>query len=172
MPWCEINILNILSCIKSIGDTFVKRWIARDRHLVSHLCTVFWIVQEYRIPNFNINDLIGKIDLVKSNAVVTKDPTQNASLTSSKTINHISIQHNLAYLSCDYGVAVFDLARGEVKETWRDIGAGGTTVKIFKTTFKDDSIFLATDKGVFAGDLKQNLMDFNFRKVADALIRA
>jgi hypothetical protein len=70
-------------------------------------------------------------------------------------------------MAADYGVIVFDLTRGDVKETWRDIGEAGQQVKVFQSTFKDDSIFLATDKGILAGDLTKNLLDFNFWKKYD-----
>lgn len=106
----------------------------------------------------------GKINLIKNNSLTSFDPTRNSTVTGSKKINHISIRENLAYLAADYGVVVFDLARGDVKETWRDIGMDGQTLKIFQTTFKGDSIFLATDKGVLAGDLDENLLDFQYWK--------
>ena len=109
----------------------------------------------------------GVIDLIKNNTITSFDPARNSTVTGSKRINHISIHGNLAYLAADYGVIIFDLTRRDVKETWRDIGSGGETVKVFKSTFKGDSIFLATNKGVFAGDLTQNLLDFNFWKRFD-----
>lgn len=109
----------------------------------------------------------GKIDLIKGNVVASLDPTGNSTLSGSKKINHISIQNNLAYLSADFGVILVDLARGEVKETWRDIGANGETLKIFESTFKGDSIFLATNRGVLAGDLNTNLLDYTFWKKFD-----
>ena len=110
----------------------------------------------------------GIIDVIQNNSIVSFDPARNSTVTGSKKINHISIRNDLAYMSADYGVIIFDLARRDVKETWRDIGMGGETLKVFKSTFKDDSIFLATDKGVLAGDLTQNLLDFNFWKRFDS----
>ncbi len=110
----------------------------------------------------------GIIDVIQNNSIVSFDPARNSTVTGSKKINHISIHNDLAYMSADYGVIIFDLARRDVKETWRDIGMGGETLKVFKSTFKDDSIFLATDKGVLAGDLTQNLLDFNFWKRFDS----
>ena len=109
----------------------------------------------------------GKLDLIKNNTIISLDPTRNSTLTGSKKINHISIRDNLAYLSADYGVVIFDLDRGDVKETWRDIGENGQTIKVFQSTFREDSIFLATDKGVLAGDLTKNLLDFNYWKRFD-----
>ncbi len=109
----------------------------------------------------------GKIDLIKGQTITSLDPTRNSTLTGSKKINHISVRNRLAYLSADFGVVIFDLARREVKETWRDIGRNGATLKIFESTFKGDSIFLATDRGVLAGDLNTNLLDFTFWKKFD-----
>lgn len=103
----------------------------------------------------------GKIDVIKGNTIKALDPTQTTSITGTKSINHIALHNGLAYLSADFGVVVFDLARAEVKETWRDLGASGETLKINAATFKGDSIYLATDKGVLAGDLDDNLLDFN-----------
>jgi hypothetical protein len=110
----------------------------------------------------------GKIDVIKDDVVTSLDPTRNSALSGSKKINHISIHEDLAYLSADFGVILFDLVRGEVKETWRDIGANGSTLKIFESTFKGDSIFLATDRGVLAGELNTNLLDYTFWKKFDS----
>jgi ligand-binding sensor domain-containing protein len=106
--------------------------------------------------------LDGKIDVLTGNDVRTIDITGSVTTPGSKRINYVAIRGGLAYAATDYGVVILDLATNDVKETWRDIGAGGETAKIFKTTFSGDSIFLATDKGVFAGDLRTNLLDYNF----------
>lgn len=106
----------------------------------------------------------GKIDIIKDNHISLIDPARNSDLTGSKKINHITIRENLGYLAADYGVVIVDLIRKDVKETWRDIGSGGQTAKVFKSTFKGDTVFLATDNGVIAGDLNTNLLDFNFWK--------
>ncbi|HEY9048191.1 MAG TPA: two-component regulator propeller domain-containing protein, partial [Ohtaekwangia sp.] len=110
----------------------------------------------------------GKIDVIKDHVVTSLDPLKNTSITGTKSINHIAIHNGLAYLSSDFGVLVLDLARSEIKETWRDLGASGETLKIIASTFKGDSIFLATQKGVLAGDLQDNLLDFNNYKRFDA----
>ncbi|HEY3403508.1 MAG TPA: T9SS type A sorting domain-containing protein [Ohtaekwangia sp.] len=103
----------------------------------------------------------GKLDVIQDNVVTGIDPTQGSAITGSKKINHISIQGNYAYLSTDYGVVVFDLAGKAIKETWRDLGNTGQTLQIFQSTFKGDSVFLATETGVIAGDMDDNLLDFN-----------
>jgi hypothetical protein len=85
-------------------------------------------------------------------------------ITGSKRINDITIHSSLAYLSTDYGVVVFDFNAREVKETWRNLGTGGSETRIFNSAILGDSIALATDQGVLIGDLKSNLLDYNFWK--------
>jgi hypothetical protein len=119
----------------------------------------------------------GKFDMFRNGKISSFDPTANSPITNSKRINSISINAGLAYLSTDYGIVVVDLARNEVKETWRDIGTLGSTLKIYRSTFKGDSIFLATDKGILAGDIDDNLLDFSAWKRFDtgelnAVVRA
>jgi hypothetical protein len=104
----------------------------------------------------------GDIDIVRENEIINFNTLKNSpTISGSKRINHISIQGNLAYLSTDFGVVVFDLIQLAVKETWRDIGVGGAELEINQSTFYNDSIFLATESGVLAGDLDNNLLDYN-----------
>jgi hypothetical protein len=110
----------------------------------------------------------GVIDIVTDAGTRRFDRLRNsATISGSKKLNAIRILGNEAYIAADYGVVVFDLARGEVKETWRDLGAGGTALPINQLTVRGDSIFLATAKGVLAGDLRTNLLDYNLWKRFD-----
>lgn len=103
----------------------------------------------------------GRFDVIANYNVTGFNPTQGSTITGSKKINHISIHGNYAYLSTDYGVVVFDLVNASIKETWRDLGNTGQKFQIFQSTFRGDSVFLATEKGVMGGDLNNNLLDFN-----------
>ncbi len=104
----------------------------------------------------------GDVDIVRNNEIINFSTLKNATtITGSKRINHIAVLGSLAYLSTDFGVVVFDLIQLAIKETWRDIGVAGAGMRINQSTFYNDSIFLATEHGVLAGDLADNLMDFN-----------
>jgi Two component regulator propeller len=104
----------------------------------------------------------GDIDIVRDREIINFNTLRNATtISGSKRINHVSVLGDLAYLSTDFGVVAFDLIQLAVKETWRDLGAGGTKLKVKQSTFYSDSIFLATEKGVLAGKLTDNLLDFN-----------
>ncbi|MEX2230746.1 MAG: hypothetical protein WD824_01195 [Cyclobacteriaceae bacterium] len=103
----------------------------------------------------------GDLDIISASTVTNFSRLKDAEVTTSKTINHISVRGNLAYLSTAYGVVVFDIHQGEIKETWRDLGASGQGLRVNQSTFLNDSIFIATANGVLAGNLADNLLDFN-----------
>jgi ligand-binding sensor domain-containing protein len=103
----------------------------------------------------------GKFDVMKDNTIRNFDPSANSAISGSKKINGIQVGNGAAYLSTDYGVVVFDLSRSEVRETWRDLGTGGQTLKILASTLLGDSVFLATEKGILIGNRNDNLLDFN-----------
>lgn len=110
----------------------------------------------------------GLLDLIKANEVTSFDRLKNSTtISGSKKLNAVQIHDEFAYIAADFGVVVFDVDRGEVKETWRDLGIGGATLQINEIAFRGDSIFLATAKGVMAGDLDDNLLDFNLWKRFD-----
>lgn len=138
----SIKTLTKLDGLSSINITQVSFDPARDQLLITYAD--------------------GNIDIIRNNAIINFNTLKNATtISGSKRINHVSIQGDVAYLSTDFGVVVFDLIQLAVKETWRDLGATGTRIKINQSTFYNDSIFLATEKGVLAGKLTDNLLDFN-----------
>lgn len=110
----------------------------------------------------------GVLDIIGDEVVNFDRLKQSNTITGSKRINDIYQSGPLAFLSTDYGVVVFDLNRNDLRETWRDIGENGTTIKVFDADIKGDSIYLASDKGILAGHLNTNLLDYNFWKRYDA----
>jgi hypothetical protein len=77
------------------------------------------------------------------------------------TIRHINVASGLAYLATPYGLVVFDVARHEVRETWRDLGINGASLDLYQSAVLGDSIYLATEAGVLAGNLADNLLDYH-----------
>jgi TSS9, PorZ, N-terminal beta-propeller domain/Two component regulator propeller len=102
----------------------------------------------------------GALDIIQGNTILNYSRLKDTPITGPKKINHVAFNENLAYLSADYGVVVFDTKKLEVKETWRDLGAGGIPLAINQSTILGDTVFLASENGVIAGDLKDNLLDF------------
>lgn len=104
----------------------------------------------------------GRLDILKDNSVFTfRRLASPALVTDSKMIHHIAINKTVACLSTSYGIVIFDLTKRDLKETWRDLGKNGSTLTVLATAFLGDRIFAATASGVMAGDLRDNLLDFN-----------
>jgi hypothetical protein len=104
----------------------------------------------------------GDIDFLRENSVTNFSRLKDLNtVTGSHRINDITINDNFAYFSTDYGIVVFDLAGGEIKETWRDLGREGTNLAIRHAIFYNDSIAVATDSGIMTGNLQDNLLDFS-----------
>ncbi len=104
----------------------------------------------------------GNIDLVKDGIVQNEPALLNANILGSRRINHIAFRGSLAYLSCDFGIVVLDLARREIKasNTNLDATSANTPVPVLAADAQGDRLFLATaTKGILSIGLNQNLMD-------------
>jgi len=104
----------------------------------------------------------GNIDVIIDNQIISFPDIKDSQIQGNKNINHFTFLGNYAYISTDFGVMVLDLIKLEIKETYRNLGVDGVTLRIIQSAIAGDSIFLATENGVIAGDLKNsNLLDFN-----------
>ena len=89
------------------------------------------------------------IDLLRNNRIINIPDIKHKSMTGSKKINSIQVQGNDALLSCGFGIIRLNLTRDEVASTYY-IGPDGSHLAIFETAiFNFDSIFAATEKGIF-----------------------
>jgi hypothetical protein len=79
-----------------------------------------------------------------------------------KKINHFLEFNSKLYISCDYGITVFDLATFEFGDTYY-IGDGGQQIKVYQTTIYNGDIYAVT----YGGGIKKailsnpNLVDYN-----------
>lgn len=98
------------------------------------------------------NSIINKIDIVQETTV-----QQNK-----KKINHIYEYQGKAYLSCDFGIAVFDLATLEFDDTYY-MGPNGAEIPVVQCAVYNGYIYAATPlngirRGLFSNP---NLNDYN-----------
>jgi hypothetical protein len=78
-----------------------------------------------------------------------------------KRINAITFKNELAYLSCGFGIVVYDLIKREVKDTYF-IGNGGSNLEIYKIAIDQQNIFATTADGLYQASLNNPLLaDFN-----------
>lgn len=103
----------------------------------------------------------GGVDLIKNNEITYVSDINRANIIGSKKINHILYNNNFAYLSCAFGMVVYNLDKTEIKETYSNIGRNGLQVEVYSSTILNDSIYLATSGGFMAANISNNsnLMD-------------
>lgn len=98
------------------------------------------------------NSIVNKIDIVEE-AIV---------LASKKRINHIYEHEGKAYISCDFGIAVFDIASLEFDDTYF-LGPNGAEIAVIQASVLDGYLYAATaSNGIRKGLLANpNLNDFS-----------
>jgi streptogramin lyase len=102
----------------------------------------------------------GNIDLIQGAKTLNLPDIKRASLIGSKRINHIDVVNEFAYLSCGFGIVVLDIEKQEIKDTYF-IGANGAYVNILSTKQVHNSIYAATESGIYSANLDQpNLANF------------
>lgn len=104
----------------------------------------------------------GNFDMLQNGAIVNDPTFKRASINGSKKINDFTTYNDFAFISSDYGVLVYNLEKSELKEIYAGLGSDGSLLQIHSGEIFQDSLFLATEKGVIAGSLstETNLMDF------------
>ncbi len=100
------------------------------------------------------------IDVIKPNddkdEIINIADIKRKIITGKKVINEVYFSGKLAYISCGFGIIVFDTDKLEIKDTYY-IGSATTNLEIHQVTKNDTAIFAATSNGVFYGKLNANL---------------
>jgi hypothetical protein len=66
-----------------------------------------------------------------------------------KTINHIHVDEDIAYLSTNFGILAYNIAQDLVKETYI-MGPNGTILGVKQTTTDADSLYAGTEQGLYS----------------------
>ena len=107
----------------------------------------------------------GNIDLINGNRITNVNDIFRANLVGTRKINHFYMSDEFAYISGDYGVTLYNLKKGEVKESYLTLTSDFTANAVYASslTTDKDSLFLATAKGLMVGKVSQaiNLMDYS-----------
>jgi hypothetical protein len=109
----------------------------------------------------------GNIDLIKDREIFNITDIKNVDISYGKKILDIEIYDNLVYFIMEFGVVVYNKEQNAIKETWQNLSNSGDFLKIIKGSVLRDTLFLATEQGVIAGDLDpgNNLLDYrNWRR--------
>ncbi len=102
------------------------------------------------------------IDLISQNGKIENYPDLfRKNFSGKKNINDVLFQGKFAYLSCGFGIALFDTEKLEIKETYI-IGSQGTNLEVNQLAIADSFMYAATPNGLLRCNFKKSLPnDFN-----------
>ena len=89
----------------------------------------------------------GNLDIWKDGRISNYPSIRDQPLYAQKSIRDIFFWEGRAYLSCSFGVAVFDPASGEFLETFQPAGGAGAVV--YSVDHHQGDFFVATSQGLF-----------------------
>jgi len=102
------------------------------------------------------------IDLVKGNTIVNISDIKRKPILGNKTINNIMFIDKYAYLACGFGIVVLDIVEEEFPEPIYYIGPEGSQLNVLDVTFGMDSLYAATEAGIYKADINSpNLADYS-----------
>lgn len=99
------------------------------------------------------------IDVLKGDEFINFSDIKRKTITGKKNINEVTFKNNIAYLSCGFGIVVFDTDKIEIKDTYY-IGPGGSYLNVYQTTFTDSTVIAATTSGLYRANTSTILNNF------------
>jgi hypothetical protein len=102
------------------------------------------------------------IDILYNNNRISNLPyIKNKTTIPARRIYNILVVDNTAYLSCDFGIAVLDLDKLQIKDTYYP-GNIGSTNKVNYTCTDGQNIYAATSSGIYKASISDPfLADYN-----------
>ncbi len=126
------------------------------------ITTIFYNEANNRIVLGHDNGLIVVYDLNTQEITQVVDIVQKQTISpNSKNINHIMEYNGLLYLSCGFGISVYNIDDLEFDDTYF-IGMGGAQLNVTQTTIFEGNIYASTDVGMYNAPIDaNNLIDFD-----------
>ncbi len=102
----------------------------------------------------------GNIDIIQNNTIYNVSDIYRKPIIASKKINNINYINGATYLSCGFGIVVFDVDKKEIKDTYF-IGNNGTYVEVNEICSDSTYLYAATANGIYKALLNdQNLVNY------------
>ncbi|RSK32366.1 type IX secretion system anionic LPS delivery protein PorZ [Hymenobacter metallilatus] len=111
------------------------------------------LVVAYRSANL---DILRATD----GAILNLNDIARKEISGAKTINHIHVNARRAYLACSFGIVVVDLAKLEIRDSFTNIGPGGSVLRVYATAVANGTLFAATSNGLMRTSLSANPLDY------------
>ncbi|ESU24001.1 hypothetical protein FEDK69T_10610 [Flavobacterium enshiense DK69] len=142
----ELKTINSIDGLKADVITAVHYSESFHRIIIGNQNGLLLVVNENDGSILNVIDILNKPSIPPNK----------------KKINHIYEYNGKAYLSCDFGICVFDLATLQFGDTYF-IGPAGEEIQVYQTTVFDGFIYAVTQSnGIRRADYSNpNLVDFS-----------
>ncbi|MCE2788207.1 MAG: T9SS type A sorting domain-containing protein [Bacteroidota bacterium] len=102
------------------------------------------------------------IDLLSDGFTYNIPDIKDKIIIGDKNINNITIHNKRAYLACGFGIAVIDLEKKKLADTYTNLGANGASIAILDVAVYENNIYASTKNGIYRAALNNsNLSDFN-----------
>lgn len=102
----------------------------------------------------------GNLDIVRNNKVTNFADIVRSSIVANKSIRNIHFDGDFAYLSCGFGIIKFNVKRDEIVDTYI-ISGGGKYLGVNDLTIVNDTIYCATEKGLYQADKNSNNLKYH-----------
>jgi hypothetical protein len=99
------------------------------------------------------------IDILKDGVFTNFSDIKRKTITGKKNINEVTFKNNIAYLSCGFGIIVFDTDKIETKDTYY-IGPGGSYINVYQIEYTDSTLIAATTGGLYRANTSTLLNNF------------
>lgn len=93
----------------------------------------------------------GNLDILKDGEVTNHPYIKEHAHYRKKRISDITFRKEKALLSCQFGIAVFDMVRGEFGEIYQP--GRGQVLKVYDVAYDDENYYAATESGLFYADV-------------------
>lgn len=108
------------------------------------------IAYDQQTKQFLIAYQNAKLDLVKDQKIYSLTEIFDKTGLGNKSINAITFNNGNAYLSCGFGIVVYDLTKREVRDTYY---LGNGNLEILDVSFIEDLIYANTVEGIYEANL-------------------
>lgn len=111
----------------------------------------------------------GNLDVMSSSGVINIPDLYNKQLGITKGISDIYFDGNKAYLSCDFGVMLLNLAKQEIAETYI-IGVNASFVKVLSSTILNNTIYALSESAIYKADASHpNIVNYEYWQIMSNL---
>ncbi|TAF67488.1 MAG: hypothetical protein EAZ55_04000 [Cytophagales bacterium] len=105
----------------------------------------------------------GSIDILQNQKISSLNAIKEATSLLKKELYEAVAYQNQTYIGAGFGIAVLDMTKNTLRETYQNIGKNGASVSILGLCVSRDSLFALSSQGVQRGSLaaQNNLKDYN-----------